>query len=150
MWTEEQTTALRGYVERCMSYAEISRRISADFGITISRNACIGRAQRIGLASGRPPDPELKAKRVERDKAKWKAQAVRRKAERWAAKPWLATREERRKERGEESKRIRSTCKSKTSPEYRNHLPRIGEMSKSELRAMLAAAVANTAQMEQA
>lgn len=36
----------------------------------------------------------------------------------------------------------------KTSPEYRNCLPKIPEMSKSALRAMLADAVRNTAEMQ--
>lgn len=36
---------------------------------------------------------------------------------------------------------------SKTSPAYRRQLPPMPEMSKSELRAILAAAVRNTAEM---
>ncbi len=36
---------------------------------------------------------------------------------------------------------------SKTAPEYRNQLPPIGERTKSELRAMLATALSNTAEM---
>jgi hypothetical protein len=36
---------------------------------------------------------------------------------------------------------------SKTSPEYRNQLPKIGEQSKTQLRAMLATALSNTAEM---
>jgi hypothetical protein len=142
--------ALKAFVERGLSFTEVAKRMNAEFGTNYTRNACIGRAQRMGVAGklkrGRKPK-ELVAK--ER-KLNSQLRNQRKKAERWAAKPWLAEREWLRKEREESSKRVMATCKSKTSPTYRNHLPRAPEMSKTELRAMLASAIQNTAAMEPA
>ena len=67
---------------------------------------------------------------------------------RWAIKPWLADRAEEREKREAEKKIVRQRFiaggMTKTSPAYRKHLPKLSEMSKSDLRAMLKAAVENT------
>jgi hypothetical protein len=61
----------------------------------------------------------------------------------------MAEREKyREKVRSDGLQRARDRGQSKTSPSYRKFLPRIGDLSKDELRAMLAAAVQNTAAME--
>jgi len=61
-WEEAHSTALRGYVEKGMSFAEAARALNERFGTAYSRNAAIGRARRMGMSS-----PE-RAKRVVRPK----------------------------------------------------------------------------------
>jgi GcrA cell cycle regulator len=60
-WTEEHSKALREFLESGMPYSRIADAINAKFQTAYSRNAAIGRAQRMGLAgSDRPNDrPEL-------------------------------------------------------------------------------------------
>jgi GcrA cell cycle regulator len=71
-WTEEQSKALREFFENGMSYSRIAGAINAKFQTAYSRNAAIGRAQRMGLAgSDRPNDrpelpPRAKAPRLHR------------------------------------------------------------------------------------
>lgn len=149
-WTDLQTAALKSFIERSFSFAETARKINREFGTEYTRNACIGRAQRMGFSGNlRKPaaPPEVKTRRVRENR---KLRVERDKAKRWAAKPELADRAKVMEERAEASKRVRASCRSKTSPEYRNHLPKLPHMTRGELRAMLADAVANTAQMEQA
>jgi GcrA cell cycle regulator len=56
-WTEEHSKALREFLESGMSYARIADAINAKFQTAYSRNATIGRANRMGLASpDRPSD----------------------------------------------------------------------------------------------
>jgi GcrA cell cycle regulator len=49
-WTDEQSDALRGFVGEGFSYSQSADKINARFGTDYSRNAAIGRANRIGLA----------------------------------------------------------------------------------------------------
>lgn len=148
VWLDLHSEALKGFVERGLSFIDAAKKLNEDFGTNYTRNACIGRAQRMGVAGhlkrGRRPK-ELVAKE---NKARSKIRLQRKKAERWAAKPWLADREAERKQREEIGKRVMASCKSKTSATYRNQLPRLGDVTKTELRAMLASAVSNTAAME--
>jgi GcrA cell cycle regulator len=51
-WTPEHSAALRGFVERGMSYAEAADAVNARFGTAYSRSAAIGRAKRMGLVVG--------------------------------------------------------------------------------------------------
>src|ERR1700694_2432716 len=55
-WPSEHADALREYVAKGMSYAEIADAINAKFKTSYSRNAAIGRAKRMGLAG---PDQDL-------------------------------------------------------------------------------------------
>lgn len=152
VWLEIHSEALRGFVKLGLSFTESAKKLNSEFGTSYTRNACIGRAQRMGVAGklkrGRRPKELI----ANENKARWKLTNTRRKAQRWAAKPWLAQREAqieaRRREREEVGKRVMESCKSKTSATYRNQLPRIGNVTKTELRAMLASAVVNTAAME--
>jgi hypothetical protein len=152
VWLDLHSEALKAFVLQGLSFTESSKKLNAEFGTSYTRNACIGRAQRMGVAGklkrGRRPK-ELIAKE---NQTRWKLNGARRKAQRWAVKPWLAQREAqieaRRREREEVGKRVMESCKSKTSATYRNQLPRIGNVTKTELRAMLASAVSNTAAME--
>jgi GcrA cell cycle regulator len=50
-WTQEQSDALKAHVEAGDSYSVAAAKINAKFGTSYSRNATIGRANRIGLAS---------------------------------------------------------------------------------------------------
>jgi GcrA cell cycle regulator len=58
-WAPEHSEALRQYLARGMSYSQISEAINSKFKTSYSRNATIGRAQRMGLSSpdraGDPP-----------------------------------------------------------------------------------------------
>jgi GcrA cell cycle regulator len=56
-WAPEHSAALSEYLAQGMSYSEIARAINAKFNTTYSRNAALGRAQRMGLGgTGRPRD----------------------------------------------------------------------------------------------
>ena len=50
-WEEAHSKALRDYVEKGMTFSEIARALNERFGTAYSRNAAIGRARRMGLAS---------------------------------------------------------------------------------------------------
>jgi hypothetical protein len=146
-WTDLQSYALKSLIERGFSFAETAVRLNREFGTGYTRNACIGRAQRLGFSGNmRPPLPKEEAKLNVKRRSQFRAE--RRKAERWAHNPNLAIVAERKAERAQHAKRVMASCRSKTSPTYRNQLPRVGNMTKNELRAMLAGAVVNTAAME--
>jgi hypothetical protein len=51
-WTSERDAALRQHHEDGLSYVQISDKMSEQFDEFISRNACVGRASRIGLTEG--------------------------------------------------------------------------------------------------
>jgi len=55
-WTEEHSRALREYLEKGLSFSEITNAINARFNTAYSRNAAIGRARRMGLAGPARPD----------------------------------------------------------------------------------------------
>ncbi|MGD0851261.1 GcrA family cell cycle regulator [Bradyrhizobium sp.] len=61
-WEPEHSEALRDYLAKGLSFAEIARAINARFHTAYSRNATIGRARRMGLAglarSGNPGQPK--------------------------------------------------------------------------------------------
>jgi GcrA cell cycle regulator len=50
-WEEAHSKALRDYVEKGMTFSEAARALNERFGTAYSRNAAIGRARRMGLAS---------------------------------------------------------------------------------------------------
>lgn len=57
-WEEAHSQALREYLVKGMSFAEIAHALNERFGTSYSRNAAIGRARRMGLST-----PEEKASR---------------------------------------------------------------------------------------
>lgn len=59
-WLPEHSDALREYLARGMSYSEIADAINAKFKTAYSRNAALGRAKRMGLASPDRPEDSLK------------------------------------------------------------------------------------------
>ena len=48
-WPSEHSEALRGYHAKGMSYSEIAKALNANFKTRYSRNAVLGRANRMGL-----------------------------------------------------------------------------------------------------
>jgi GcrA cell cycle regulator len=50
VWEEAHSSALREFLDRGMSFAEIARALNERFGTSFSRNAAIGRARRMGLS----------------------------------------------------------------------------------------------------
>jgi len=58
-WEPEHDAALREFFAANLSYAEIAAAINAKHGTSFSRNACIGRANRIGLRSASQPKPKI-------------------------------------------------------------------------------------------
>jgi GcrA cell cycle regulator len=61
-WAPEHSDALREYLAKGLSYAEIADAINAQYKTTYSRNAAIGRARRMGFAGPDRPKPPPKAK----------------------------------------------------------------------------------------
>lgn len=60
LWTQEQDDILRRYQAENYSFSEIASLINARTGSSLSRNAAIGRAHRLGITSsiiGRPAKP---------------------------------------------------------------------------------------------
>ena len=53
-WTLEQSDALTVLIENGDSYSVAAAKINIEFGTAYSRNAAIGRANRIGLAASKP------------------------------------------------------------------------------------------------
>jgi GcrA cell cycle regulator len=57
-WEPEHSDALRNYLTKGLSYAEIARAINATFNTAYTRNAAIGRAKRMGISDlGRSAAP---------------------------------------------------------------------------------------------
>ncbi|MBR0694789.1 GcrA family cell cycle regulator [Bradyrhizobium lablabi] len=58
-WLPEHSAALRDLRARGMSYSAIADEINAKFNTSYTRNAALGRAQRMGLGSLGRPEPSL-------------------------------------------------------------------------------------------
>ncbi len=52
------------------SYKDIAKQLSREFGIKLSKNACIGKARRLGLAQRAPGTPRTPTQRRRHDAAK--------------------------------------------------------------------------------
>jgi GcrA cell cycle regulator len=59
-WTLEQSDALKGHIAVGLSYAKSAALINACFGTSFSRNAAIGRANRLGLQCQERPKAKKK------------------------------------------------------------------------------------------
>lgn len=130
--------------------------VAQELGCT--RNAVVGKIDRLNL-----PNPAIKQavarsglyarqlspqtlesrrlsqiRRRERDRAKRREQHLKRQRD----VIWLA------EEKEETRQQFRARGSSPYSAAYRKHMPRIGEMTKGELREMLAQAMQNTAAMQ--
>lgn len=60
-WAPEHCQALREYLARGLSFAEIAKEINARFGTAYTRNAALGRSKRMGLAGPERPRNRPKA-----------------------------------------------------------------------------------------
>ena len=147
MWPQEHSDMLSKLLTTTsLSFSEIREQLNSVLRTSYTRNAVLGRAYRMNHCVTRPPTPpEIRA---ERERVRQIRYNEKKREQRHAAKPWLATRAS----RAEEQKRVRAmfdaTGASRTSAGYRKHLPRLPEMNKTELRGMLADAMRNTAAME--
>ena len=139
LWPEEHSKQLEAAFTLGLSYSKIAVIVSARCGAHYSRGACIGRVSRMGLK--RPGYVVVAMTREE----KTRRATERKRKKRWAAKPDLA---ERYRQLTERRKQFLESGTSKTSSAYRRHVPRLPEMTKTELRAMITTAVQNTAAME--
>lgn len=132
-WTEERVEQLKALWADGLS----STRVGVMMGL--SRNAVIGKVHRLKL-----PIPALKQEvirnrvyaRQVRDGA-WKAKQAKRKRS-WRARVKV-------KAQAEARERLLFCGHSRTSSAYRDQMPKLPEMTKGELRSMLADAVRNTA-----
>jgi GcrA cell cycle regulator len=70
-WEEAHSTALRDYVEKRMTFSEIARALNERFGTAYSRNAAIGRARRMGLASPERADGEKRLSAEKQSDMRW-------------------------------------------------------------------------------
>ena len=61
-WEPEHSQALRDYLAKGLSYAEIARAINATFHTAYTRNAAIGRAKRMGISGLDPSGQSGRAK----------------------------------------------------------------------------------------
>jgi GcrA cell cycle regulator len=90
-WPPEHCEALRQYCAKGMSFSEAAAAINAEFKTAYSRNAAIGRAKRMGLASpGRRSDEpkhlsEQRSKRGTKSPLSAEAPRLRKLPERYAA-----------------------------------------------------------------
>lgn len=140
-WPPEHDEALKRMLANGLSRAEAAIEINRQFGSIYTRNACIGRARRTSLPTAARPIPKgPKRSRGER-------QTVRRREKRWATNPSLQARYERRLEQKRTLALMASKGTPPTAAAYRKHMPRLPDMTKRELRAMLTAAVVATASM---
>src|ERR1700693_473648 len=77
-WTEQHSQALREYLGKGLSFAEIASAINARFNTAYSRNATIGRARRMGISGPERPERPVRLKPQPKPKpARLKKQPVR-------------------------------------------------------------------------
>lgn len=147
-WTEERIKRLKQMRDEGYSASQIAEKIGA-----ASRDAVLGKMFRLGMCS---PMPVKLAKSAELYRARQARMNVKRREKRHEVKPYLVQLYESRERRAREAKMlaeektraraiIAARGATKTSAAYRTHMPRIGDMSKSQLRAMITQAVQNTA-----
>jgi len=71
-WAEGHSQALREYLAKGLSFAEIAKAINARFSTAYSRSATIGRARRLGLSGPERPDRPARPKRRQPNPARLK------------------------------------------------------------------------------
>ncbi len=140
VWPDHHSIALEGCIAAGMSYSQAAVEINEQFSERYTRNACIGRGRRMGLKSSALSGPHVYLAPAERRRRKNERERIRRMDN-------LADKERRDRDRKEARGIMLSRGAKTTSAEYRKHLPPLPEMTKSELRAMLAQAIQNTIDM---
>ena len=153
-WTDERTKELKALWGQGYTASQIGKELG------IKRNAVLGKIWRLRQSETGTDIPSRDPSKSSLHWAKYKAQVNARRVQRrrnltpeqreakrqYERNYWFKAKKfkQREKRRGEVAKLfLRSGC-SKTSREYRKHLPHIPEMSKAQLRAMLTEAVRNT------
>jgi hypothetical protein len=146
LWPQEHSDMLSSLLKTTsLSFSEIQVQMNAALKTYYTRNAILGRAYRMNHCITRPPvAPEIRA---QKKRERLTRLNEKKKAQRHAAKPWLATRADRAKEQKRVRAMFDATGTSRTSAGYRKHFPRLPEMTKDELRGMLADAMRNTSVM---
>ncbi len=152
LWTPERDEILR------TKWAEGTK--TADIAVELGgfehtkdggKGAVLGRAHRLKLAArstGKPRlDPAEAERRRKEHNRKRSDRRRRQRAESGQASSQHANQNKRIQEVVARHKAAALPAVSKTSPAYRNQLPTIGNLSKNELRAMIAEAARNTAEM---
>jgi GcrA cell cycle regulator len=74
-WSQERVDLLKAMCEASESYGEIAKRINAETGARFTRNACLGKAARLGLVKERatvvrPTEPTVTVQRKRKLRAK--------------------------------------------------------------------------------
>lgn len=142
-WPDNHSDALKRLVAAGRSYSEAADALNAEFGTAYTRNSCIGRGHRLGIGS------QFQTRPVRSPEEKRRIDNKNRRERRWAKNPDIARRygQEAREKNNREI--FLSRGATTTSAEYRRHIPRISkELTRADLRAMLAQAMQNTAAME--
>lgn len=142
LWRPAHDEELRSLFATGMSFREIAAAMNENLGTNFSRNAVLGRAHRLNLVRG-----FIRVPRLTREESN-----ARRGARRRESNPNLPAYTPRVYRQPDETSisnsRAFTSRLPKTSAAYRKLLPQIPELSKDELRAMLAAAFQNTAAMQ--
>jgi hypothetical protein len=66
VWTSEMVRDLMLLHQEKVPFTQIAAKLSAKTGVTITKNACIGKARRLGLPVRHPVDPERVLKQPRR------------------------------------------------------------------------------------
>jgi hypothetical protein len=80
VWLDLHSEALKALVLQGLSFTESSKKLNAEFGTSYTRNACIGRAQRMGVAGNLKRGRRPKELIANENKARWKLRLERKKA----------------------------------------------------------------------
>jgi hypothetical protein len=73
-WTPKIDERMRELHALKLSFTEISARLNADFGLSTTRNACIGRGRRLGLPLRAHPPPRTKIPKLPKPRVRKKQQ----------------------------------------------------------------------------
>jgi hypothetical protein len=128
-WTEERTELLCELWRSGLSSSQVAARI----GDGITRNAIIGKVHRMKVKRSKGHEVRIKLHGPKRVRIK--------------RPPGYVRPPSREQERKQNREIMLAGGARKTSAAYRKHLPRLGDMTRGELRAMLTTALQNTANM---
>lgn len=69
VWTPQLDTRLRELHGQGLVFKQIAAILNADFGLSLTRNACIGRGRRINLVMRASPPPRIKPRKPRQPRA---------------------------------------------------------------------------------
>lgn len=64
-WPDDHVAALKKHFASGLSFAQIAAKVNAECGSKYTRNACIGKAKRIGLSQAEKPKPQPRREKRE-------------------------------------------------------------------------------------